>query len=121
MWIMLQSLSSLIGLNRLEATHCRENIFSPDFLMATDPATFLIRIILPKAFQSLEAICLDNDKTKERFQTKMEEAQENWEKDKLMLQISRYPLASTKKLIVFSKEYYEKTIDLTKELQIVPI
>jgi hypothetical protein len=85
--------------------------------MATIPTTFVIRIVLPKAFQPLEAICLDNDKTKERLQTKM---QENRDKDKLMLQISRHPLASTNKWSV-GNEYYEKRISFSKELKVVAI
>jgi hypothetical protein len=85
--------------------------------MATDPVAFFIKIALPKAFQPLEAICLDNDKTKERFQTKMENANPKWDR----LQISRHPLASKKKWIVLGKEYYQKTIYLTKELKVVEI
>jgi hypothetical protein len=96
-----------------------KKIHFQDFLMATNPATFLIRIVLPKAFQPLAAICLDNDKTKERFQTKMEKADPNW--DKLVLLISRYSLASKKKWIVFGKEYYEKTIYFCNDLKFVPI
>jgi hypothetical protein len=84
--------------------------------MATDPVAFFIKIALPKAFQPLEAICLDNDKTKERFQTKMENANPKWDR----LQISRHPLASTNKWIA-GKEYDEKTIYLCKELEVVAI
>jgi hypothetical protein len=83
--------------------------------MATDPVTFLIQIILPKAFQPQEAICLDNDKTKERLLTKMEEASNM---EKWLLHISRYPLASPKKWIV-GNEIYQKKIFLTKELKVV--
>jgi hypothetical protein len=42
--------------------------FLQDFLMATDPVTFIIRIRLPKAFQH-EDICLDNSQTKEGLLT----------------------------------------------------
>jgi hypothetical protein len=88
--------------------------------MATDPVTFLIRIVLPKAFQPLEAICLDNSKTKERFQTEIEKVDPNLEKDKLILQISRYRLASTNKWSR-GKEISEKKIYLSDELKVVPI
>jgi hypothetical protein len=74
--------------------------------MATDPVTFFLRINLPKAFQPLEAICLDNGKTKERLLAKMEKAK-TWERREedhcdweSVLLISRYPLASTKQWIV---------------------
>jgi hypothetical protein len=62
--------------------------------VATDSVTFSILIHLPKAFQPLEDICLDNGQTKERLLTKMDEV-----KLEVVLQISRYPLASTKKWI----------------------
>jgi hypothetical protein len=88
--------------------------------MATDPITFFIQIILPKAFQPQEGICLDNGKTKERLLTEMEKVDPNMKKDKIRLQISRNPLASTNKWIV-GKEYYEKKIYLTKELKVVAI
>jgi hypothetical protein len=91
-----------------------------DFLMATHPVSFLIRIILPKAFQPREDICLDNGKTKERLLTKMEKVDPSFEKNKVRLQISRHPLASMNKWIV-GKEYYEKIIILSKELKFVPI
>jgi hypothetical protein len=40
-------------------------LFLQDFLMATDSITFFICIDLPKAFQPLEDICLENSRTKE--------------------------------------------------------
>jgi hypothetical protein len=83
--------------------------------MSTDPVSFFIRIRLPKAFQLLEAICLDNNNTKERFQTEMVKVDPKWDR----LQISRHPLASKKKWIVEGKEYYEKTIYLTNDLKVV--
>jgi hypothetical protein len=93
--------------------------------MATDPATFFIRINLPDGgFQLEEDICLDNGKTKERLLTKMEKT---WE---VVLQISRYPLASSKNWIVANEKeilnWYlssvsRRTICLTKELEVVPI
>jgi hypothetical protein len=88
--------------------------------MATHPVSFLIRIILPKAFQPREDICLDNGKTKERLLTKMEKVDPSLENDKVRLQISRHPLTSTNKWIV-GKEYHEKIIFLSKELKFVPI
>jgi hypothetical protein len=88
--------------------------------MATDPITFRIQIILPKAFQLQENICLENVQTKERLLTKIEKAHPNLKKKQLMLLIFRHPLASTKKWTV-GKEIYEKTIYLTKELEVVPI
>jgi hypothetical protein len=91
--------------------------------MATDPATFFIQITLPKAFQPQEDICLDNGKTKERLLTKMEE--EKW---KVVLLISRYPLASTKKWIVENEKEVlnwkvgaDKTIYFSDELRVVAI
>jgi hypothetical protein len=96
-------------------------LFLQDFQMATDPISFFIRVILPKSFQPREDISLENDKTEERFQTKVEKSDLKFIKDKLMLQISRYPLASTKNWIVLGTEYYEKTIYLTDELKFVPI
>jgi hypothetical protein len=82
----------------------------------TDPVTFVIRIFLRKTFQPPDGICMDNDKTKERLLTKMEEVDPNF----TVLQILRYPLAlaSTKKWIV---GVYGKTICLTKELKVVAI
>jgi hypothetical protein len=80
---------------------------------------------LPKAFQPLAAICLDHDKTKEKFVTKMEEAEflEDWEE--VFLLISRYPQTSTKRWIEENeKEVFDwyvsddKTIRLTEELKI---
>jgi hypothetical protein len=86
--------------------------------MATDPATFLIRIDLPKAFQPQENICLINDKTRERLMTKMEETDlKEWET--FVLLISRHPLASTK--IWMDKEYSGKWIYLSNDLKFVPI
>jgi hypothetical protein len=92
--------------------------------MATDPVSFFIRIVLPKAFQPKEGISLGNGKTNERFLTKMEK--EKWE---AVLKISRYPLASTKKWIEENeKEIFNwdspgscRTICLTEELKIVAI
>jgi hypothetical protein len=87
--------------------------------MATDPVTFYIRIFLPKAFPPQEDICLDNGKTKERLLIKMEEVDPNLKKHvNPVVQISRYPLASTKK---WSLGKNEKTIYLTKELKVVAI
>jgi hypothetical protein len=74
-----------------------KDISLQDFLMATHPATFLICIFLPKAFRPQEDLCLDNDKTKERLLTKMEES--DFVEWKVVLLISRYPQASTKKWI----------------------
>jgi hypothetical protein len=88
--------------------------------MATDSISFLIRIVLPEAFQPLEAICLDNGKSKDRLLTKMEKTDPKLEKDKIILHISRHPLAATKKWIV-GKQYFEKRISLCKELKIVAI
>jgi hypothetical protein len=97
--------------------------------MATNPVSFFIRIDLPKAFQQLEDICLDNGKTKERLLTKMDEVEvqdDDWEV--VVLLISRYPLASTKKWIeenekeVLDWEFStDKTIHLSDELKVVPI
>jgi hypothetical protein len=88
--------------------------------MATNPVSFLIRILLPKAFQPREDICLDNGKTKERLLTKMETVDPSFENDQVRLQISRSPLASTNKWIV-GKEYYEKIIYLSNELKVVAV
>jgi hypothetical protein len=94
------------------------HILFQDFLMATGPATFLIRIDLPKAFKPLENICLINDKTKEKLMTKMEEADlKKWET--FVLLISRHPLASKKIWIV--NKTYSKRIYLSNELKFVPI
>jgi hypothetical protein len=100
-----------------------------DFLLATNPATIFIRIRLSNSFQLQEAICLDNDKTKERFVTKMEETGPKMEKwGDVFLLISRYPLASTKKWIEENEkevlawevsEVDDRKISLTDELQIV--
>jgi hypothetical protein len=89
--------------------------------MATNPVTFLIRIILPKAFQhiDIEDICLDNGNTKERFQTKMDKSNPKLEMKNLRLHISRYPLASEEKWIM-GKEICQKRIYLNKELKVVP-
>jgi hypothetical protein len=90
-----------------------------DFLMATDPATFLIRIIFLTAFQLKEDICLINEKTRERLMTKMVKANlEKWET--FVLLISRHPLAS-KNIWNVGKEYNEKIINLSKELKVVPV
>jgi hypothetical protein len=76
---------------------------------------------LPKPFQPQEAICLDNDKTKERLRIKIETAEPELEKwEKIALVISRYPFASAKMLIA-GKEFYQKTIYLSKELKLVTI
>jgi hypothetical protein len=99
--------------------------------MATDPVSFFIRIILPKTFQPLENICLDNYKTKQRLVTKMEEANPKFKKlEELVLLISRYPLASTKKWIeenekeVMNWDFRAQNgrrIYLSRELKVVPI
>jgi hypothetical protein len=108
-------------------------LFLQDFLMAINPVSFFIRILLPKAFQQLEDICLDNEKTKERVLTKMEEAtmqEKKWQG--VMLLISRYPLASTKKWIVANEkevlnlDFFEgyahrRIIYLSDELNVVQI
>jgi hypothetical protein len=105
----------------------QKNISLQDFLMATDPATFFIRITLPENFQPQEVISLDNDKTKERLVIKMEKAYlEEWE-----ILISRYPQESTKKWIVeneievlnweFSATKNGRTIYLSQELKVVAI
>jgi hypothetical protein len=110
-----------------------KNIFLQDFLMATDLATFFIRIDLSKAFQHQEDICLDNHKTKERLEIKMQESREqDYEEFEVVLLISRYPLTSTKKWIVANeKEVLDfdfslgndnyRTIDLSEGLKVVPI
>jgi hypothetical protein len=95
--------------------------------MATEPLSYFIRIRLPKAFQPLEDICLDNEKTKERLV--IEKVQEE-ECEEVVLLISCYPLASTKKWIeenekeVLNLINYArsgKTIYLSDELKFVPI
>jgi hypothetical protein len=105
-----------------------ENFTFQDFLMAKHPVTFFIRINLPKAYQPQEDICLVNDKTKERLQTKMEPIPDDWEE--VYLLISRYPLASTKKwieenekevLVYDLNEDKDRRIYLTEELKIVAI
>jgi hypothetical protein len=97
--------------------------------MATDPFTFFIQIILPEAFQPLEDICLDNGKTKERLQSKMEKVVLKYS-DGVVLLISRYPLGSTKKWIEENEKeiltwVYSatngRTIYLSDELKVVPI
>jgi hypothetical protein len=50
----------------------------------------------------------------------MEKVDPRFEKNKVRLQISRHPLASTNKWIV-GKEYYEKIINLSNELEVVSI
>jgi hypothetical protein len=87
--------------------------------MATDSVTFFIRISLPKAFQPPEAISLDNDKTKEGLVTEMVETDPN--RDKRVLLISRYPLASKRNLVVTKEEVNNKRIYLSKELNVVAI
>jgi hypothetical protein len=94
-----------------------KNIIFQDFQVATDPATFFIQILLPKeAFPPLEEICLDNDKTKERFLTKMEETK-GW---KDLLLISRCPLGSINNLIL-GEEICQKKICLSEGFKVVPI
>jgi hypothetical protein len=98
--------------------------------VATDPITFFIRILLPKAFQHQEDFSLDNDKTKERLVTIMGEADPKLKKWEVVLLISRYPLASTKKWIeenekevlnwTFSAQNTRR-IYLSKELKVVAI
>jgi hypothetical protein len=111
----------------VKTTHCLKNILFQDFQMATDPATFFIQINLPKAFLPLEHIILDNGNMKERLEIKMDEAKVQ---EEVVLQISRCPLASTKKWIEENEneilswdisEYNEKTIHLTQELKVVQI
>jgi hypothetical protein len=77
--------------------------------MASDPATFFIRIFLQTDFQLPEDICfcLDNDKTDERLLTKTEVVpvpDYNDDSKKVMLLISRYPRASTNKWIVANEK-----------------
>jgi hypothetical protein len=97
--------------------------------MATDPVTFFIRITLPEDFQLQKDICLDNDKTEEKLQTKKEVVNvPNWGEEDLLL-ISRYPRASTKKWIVanegevFNWEYANnaRSIYLPEEMEVVAI
>jgi hypothetical protein len=109
--------------------------FFQDFLVATDPATFLIHIHfnLLKDFQLHEDICLDNDKTNERLLIKTEVVNVldlgRCKEKEVMLLISRYPRASTKKWIVANeKEVFNwdfrntaRIISLSEELKVVPI
>jgi hypothetical protein len=108
------------------------NILSQDFLMATHPATFFIRIDLAESFQPHKDICLDNDKTEEKLLTKTEVIDlPDWDDDlkEVLLLISRYPRASTKKWImanekeVFNWDYgnNDRTISLSEGLEVVPI
>jgi hypothetical protein len=113
----------------VKAPHWLINIIVQDFLMAADPICFFIRINLPKAFQPQENICLDNGKTKERFLTKMEVVNVPEQREYVVLLISRYPLASTKKWIVenekellnleFNAVENDRTIYLVKELKVI--
>jgi hypothetical protein len=98
--------------------------------MATHPVTFFIRIDLPKAFQPQGDICLDNDKTKERLRTKIEEAECLEDRKEVYLVISRHPLAASKKWIMgiekivlawnFSADNH-RILHLSKELKVVAI
>jgi hypothetical protein len=68
--------------------------------MATDPVSFFVRINLPEDFQLQEDICLDNGKTKEKLLTKtkiVNVPEPDEELKEVVLLISRYPLASTRK------------------------
>jgi hypothetical protein len=87
------------------------DIFFQDFLRATHPITFFIRISLPKAsFQPEEEhiFTLRNDETNENLVTNMEEMRpfdqdgDKWEQ--VVLLVSRYPLSSTKKWIEENKK-----------------
>jgi hypothetical protein len=108
--------------------HRVKDIIFQDFLMSTDPATFFIRIDVPKAYQLQEDICMDNGNTKERLLTKMEESEMWIECEIVHLLISRYPLASTKIWIVENEKEVliwdlsaTRRIYLSKELKVVPI
>jgi hypothetical protein len=107
-----------------------------DFLTATHPNAFFIRISLPKAsFQPKEEhiFTLRNDQTNENLVTTMEDVQpfdldgDKWEQVALL--ISRYPLESTKKWIeenkkeVFDWDFSEvnRLIYLDEELKTVKI
>jgi hypothetical protein len=101
-----------------------------DFLMATVPVTFFIRISLPEDFQLQEDICLENGKTNEKLQTKTEVVNlPAWKDKEVVLLISRYPLSSTKKWIVANKKEVsnldfqatDRTICLPEELKVVAI
>jgi hypothetical protein len=98
--------------------------------MATHPIPFFIciRISCPEAFHSQVDICLKNDKTNERFMTKL--AKTTPEPDYLeedVLLISRHPIAATKQWIDemekevldwnFSK-VQKRTISLDDELTV---
>jgi hypothetical protein len=87
---------------------------------------------LPKAFPPPEDFCFYNDKTKERLLTKLEEADQKVEKWKkvVLLMISRYPLASTRRWIkknekdILNWEFGAQNdirIYLSKELKVVAI
>jgi hypothetical protein len=86
---------------------------------------------VPKAFQPIQEICLENEKTKERLLTRMDKAKapdpdlDEWEE--VVLLISRYPLASNKKWIVENEKDALKwdfsgyrTIYLSEDLKVVP-
>jgi hypothetical protein len=99
--------------------------------MATDPVTFFIRINLPEDFQLQQAISLDNEKTKERLLTKTEVVNVPRIKQlkEVVLLISRYPIASTKKWIVANEKdalnwdfkTNDRIISLSLELKVVGI
>jgi hypothetical protein len=121
--------SPLVQLNLSKEIYKNTSVkcFLQDFLMATDPVTFFIRIILPKASRPQKGISVDNGKTNERLLTRMEDAEFlAW--DEVLMLISRYPQASTKEWIDENeKEVLEwfliddRKICLTKELKIVSI
>jgi hypothetical protein len=92
----------------VKAKHWLKNIIFQDFLMATNPVTFFIRINLSEHFQLQEDICLDNDKTNERLLIKTKVVNvPDFDDDNLkevVLLISRSPLASTKKWILANEK-----------------
>jgi hypothetical protein len=98
--------------------------------MATDPATFFIRINLLEDFKLQEDICLDNGKTNERLLTKTKVITDpDFDEKEVLLLISRYPRTSTKKWIVTNeKEAFNwdirtnaRSIYLPEEMEVVAI
>jgi hypothetical protein len=88
------------------------DIFFQDFLMATYPTAFFIRIGLPKASfhpEEEHIFILRNDETNEKLATTMEEARplglpDEYEWEEVVLLVSRHPLESTKKWIEENKK-----------------
>jgi hypothetical protein len=96
--------------------------------MATDLATFFIRIHLLEDFKLQEDICLDNGKTNERLLTKTKVITDpDFDEKEVLLLISRYPRASTNKWIVANeKEVFNwdigtcgRSIYLPEEMEVV--